>query len=257
MKRSICLAATVAFTSGVALAGDGGTVNGVNVVERIFNDRPDSVLNVNNGYPAFVRFSESGFGPGGFANRHTAYLSNDLGSTSLDFDYGDAFDITTTVNHVGSSGVAVEAGIHSDLFGLGFFGQLPNGEIVSFGSVLPFHSFGVHPFAQSISLRIIHTPGSGDGVNPLPMDGTASTIEYLYDIGGGWVSSGPISMSSLEGGIPSNFNFFIGVGVQHNGAAEEGAFADTLFKDIVVRIPTPAATALLGLAGLVGLRRRR
>lgn len=254
MKSFIISAMFVLAASGSAFA----TYNGVRVNERIFNERPLSALTITNNYPTSIRFEENNFGPGGFANRHAAYLSEDGGATNADFDYGDPFDITVSVNHLLSTNVAVEAGIQSDLFGLGFFGQLPNGEVVSFGSVLPFFSFGFQPFGASIDLRIVHDPGTGDGINPLPLGGTPSTIEYLYDLGSGWVSSGQIQMTGLEGGIPSAFPFFLGFGVQHNGSTEIGAFADTVFDNInVEKIPAPGAMALVGLAGLVGLRRRR
>lgn len=253
MKRFLITASFVLAAAGSAFA----TYNGVNVNERIFNDRPDSNLTVTNNYPASIRFEENNFGPGGFANRHTAYLSDDGGATKADIHYADAFDITVTVNHILSTNVTVEAGIQSDLFGLGFFGQLPNGEVVSFGSILPFHSFGVQPFGQSIDLRIIHDPGDGDGINPIG-SGARSTIQYGYDLGSGWVYSPQIPMGGNEGGFLQNSDFFIGFGVQHNGAAETAALAETLFKDIIVsKVPAPGAMALVGLAGLVGLRRRR
>ncbi|MBL8745210.1 MAG: hypothetical protein JNK58_02520 [Phycisphaerae bacterium] len=254
MKSFILATTFVMAAAGSAFA----TYDSVKINERIFNDRPDSNLVVTNNYPASIRFQEDGFGPGGFANRHTAYLSEDGGANNADFDYGDAFDISVTVNHLLSTNVAVEAGIHSDLFGLGFFGQLPNGEVVSFGSVLPFFSFGVQPFGSSIDLRIIHDPGDGDGVNPLPGGGTPSYITYGYNLGSGWQYSPQIPMTGLEGGIPSAFPFFIGFGVQHNGATETAAFADTMFTNIRVnKVPAPGAVALVGLAGLVGIRRRR
>lgn len=257
MKQFLTCTGALGVVAGAALAGNGANVDSVRVNERIFNDRPDSALTITNNFPASVQIDESGFGPGGFANRHSAYLSNDGGASNLDFNYEDAWDVSVRVTHLASTNVTVEAGIHSDLFGLGFFGQLPNGEIASFGSVLPFHTFGVHPFAQSIMLRIIHSPGTGDGVNPLPMGGTASTIEYQYDIGGGWISSGPIAWGTTEGGLPTNFNFFLGFGAQHNAATETGAFASTLFDNITVGIPAPGAAGLICVAGLVGLRRRR
>lgn len=259
MKTRFALASFIAV-AGLACAASGSiitNVNNVKVIPYLFGDRPDSTLNITNNYPASVRFEESGFGQGGYANRHEAYFSTDNGTSAADFNYADSWDVSVTVTHIAATNVTVEAGIHSDLFGLGFFGQLPNGEIVSFGSVLPFHSFGTHPFSNQISLRIVHTPGTGDGVNPLPLGGTASTIEYLYDLGSGWVSSGPIVWTTGEGGLPSNFTFNMGVGVQHNLAAETGALADTIFSNFVTNVPTPGAAALLGLAGLAGLRRRR
>jgi hypothetical protein len=252
---------SVLAVAGSAFAGTSASINSMQSAGRIFNDRPDSTLVIANNYPSSVQITETNFGPGGFANRHAAWLSNDGGASAFDFNYEDGWQFSTTVTHLASSNVTVEAGIHSDLFGLGFFGQLPNGEIVSFGSVLPFFSFGVQPFSQSISLRITHFPGTGDGVNPLPSGGSTSKIYYEYNLGGGWVSSPAISWNTGEGGLPSGnpesqFILKLGVGAQHNAAAEDGAVADTLFSNITF-VPTPGAAALLGLAGLAGLRRRR
>lgn len=253
MKRFLITASFVLAAAGSTFA----SYNGAHVVERIFNDRPDSTLTVTNNYPASIRFEESNFGPGGFANRHSAYLSEDGGATNSDIDYGDAFDITVTVNHTLQTNVGVEAGIHADLFGFGYFGQLPNGEIAAFGSIFPFVSFGIQPYGASIDLRIIHDPGDGDGINPIGA-GARSTFQYGYNLGSGWVFSSQLTMGGTEGGIPSAFPFYLGFGVQHNAAAETGSIADTLFKDIIVsKVPAPGAMALVGLAGLVGLRRRR
>lgn len=254
MKRFLITASFVLAAAGSAFA----SYNGVEIRERIFNDRPDSTLLVTNNYPAAVQFTESGFGPGGFANRHSAYLSTNGGASAEDIDYADAFDISMRVNRLAQTNVNVEAGFQADLFGFGFFGQLPNGEIAAFGSIFPFVSFGIQPFGATIDLRIIHDPGDGDGINPLPLGGARSTFQYGYNLGSGWVYSAQLPMGGSEGGIPDVAPFLLGFGVQNNGAAETGALADTLFTDIVVaKVPAPGAMALVGLAGLVGLRRRR
>lgn len=258
MPRLFVPAVAVLALAAAASAGVVGSINSVRANERIFNNRPDSTLTITNNYPASVTIRESEFGPGGFANRHSAYFSNDNGASNFDFNYEDAFDICVTVNAVAAAAVNVEAGIHADLFGFGFFGQLPNGEIAAFGSVFPFHSFGIVPTANPIHLRMIHTPGSGDGVNPLPSGGVASTFEYLYSTDGmNYISSGLKIMGGTEGGIPSNFPFFVGFGAQHNAAAETGSLAETVFSDIRISVPAPGAAAMMGLVGLAGLRRRR
>lgn len=243
----------VAALAAPALA-DVTDINSVRVVERVFNDFPSSTLVTTNNYPSMVQFHESNFGSGNFANRHSAYFSADGGATARDFNYGDAFDISMTVDLDATPPTGREAGFHTDLFGFGFFGVLPNGEIAAFGSVLPFHTFGnVWTPGQEVTLRMIHRPGDGDGVNPPPT--TMSTIEYIYDLGSGPVSSGPIAMTGTEGGIPSNFNFYIGMGVQNQGGP--GGESVATFTNITVAVPAPGAAALLGLAGLAATRRRR
>ncbi|MCC7390667.1 MAG: hypothetical protein IT431_18110 [Phycisphaerales bacterium] len=228
-------------------------IDGVQVRERIYNDFPNSTLVVTNNFPAEVTFDESSFGSGGWANRHAAYFSADGGATANDFDYGDAFDFQVTLDLDATPADGREAGFHADLFGLGFFGVLPNGEIAAFGSILPFHSFGsgVWTPGDPIDLRIIHTPGDGDGTSGNFT--VASTFEYMYNLGGGWVSSGAVDMTTTEGGIPSNFDFLVGVGVQNQGGP--GGSSVAKFTNIIV--PAPASAALLALSGVVGLRRRR
>lgn len=259
-RTALFAVAALATIAGSALARPlmPGDINGVFEVPYLFADRPDSNLVLTNNFPASYRIQEDQFGNGGFANRHTAYFSTNGGASAYDFNYDDGFDLCTTVTY-SYSNVNSEAGFQSDLFGLGIFGVLPNGEIASFGSILPFHSFGmVLPanFQGTVGLRMRHTPGTGDGVNPLPMGGTPSYIEYFYDIGGGWVSSGAVAFGGTEGGIPSNFTMLIGVGTQNNLADPILGTSDILFEDIKT-LPAPGALALTGLAGLVGLRRRR
>lgn len=246
-------AAAILSACGVASAVE---PNGVAVTTRIFNDFPNSTLTVVNNFPSLVSFDETDFGSGNFANRHSAYFSTDGGATAHDFNYNDAFDISFTMSNTSSPAAGREAGFHTDLFGFGFFGALPgNGEVAAFGSILPFHSFGAGVWTPgtAIGLRMIYTPGDGDGMNPLPMGGAPSTIEYVYDIGGMPVSSGPISFTNTEGGIPQNFDFFVGVGVQYTG--NNGGTAHTEFRNFVV--PAPGAAGLLALGGLLMARRRR
>jgi MYXO-CTERM domain-containing protein len=250
---SVALAAAcVVCASGAALAVE---PNGVVVTPRIFNDYPNSTLNIVNDFPNLVSFDETNFGAGGFANRHSAYFSTDGGATARDFGYNDAFDLAVSVSNTSDPITGREAGFHADLFGFGFFGALPNGEIAAFGSILPFHSFGggLWTPGQEITLRVIHRPGEGDGVNPLPMGAAPSTIEYIYDLGSGPVSSGLKAFTGTEGGIPENFSFLFGVGTQNAGAP--GGTAHVEFRNFVV--PAPGAAGLLALGGLVALRRRR
>ncbi len=248
----------VALTGSAMARPLGATdINGVKVDTYIFADRPDSVLNVTNNFPSAVGFDEGPFGQGGFANRHAAYFSTDGGSTKRDFNYEDSFNIKAVMTK-SSTDVDAEAGIHADLFGFGFFGVLPNGEVAAFGSILPFYSAGIVApmnFQGSMLLQMIYRAGNGDGTTAGA--GTIpSTIEYIFDLGAGPVSSGLIPFTNGEGGIPSAFTFNVGVGVQNNQADPVLGMSSVQFTDIMA-IPTPGALTLLGLGGLVGLRRRR
>jgi len=236
----------------LAAAGSAqAAINGVFYKDRLFNDYPDSNLTVVRNFPTQIKYTETNFGSGGFANRHSAYFSEDGGTSPKDFNYGDAFDVCTTLDLDATPAGGREGGFHIDQFGLGIFGVLPNGEIANFGSVLPFYSAGIvwTPGAP-VSLRMTYRPGNGDGVNPSTIP---STIEYQYDVGAGFVSSGQIAFSNLEGGIVSSFDFFLGLGVQNQGAPGGTSIAD--FTNI--KIPAPAGMAVLGLAGMFASRRRR
>lgn len=264
MKSVLTLAVVAAFAAP-AFAGSVSNTNGLNVRTRIFNDFPSSTLSVTNNYPSSLRITENPFGAAdpdgnGFANRHSAYFSNDGGTTANDIDYVDGFDAEVTLDLTADFPAGKEAGFHTDLFGFGFFGVLPNGEIAAFGSILPFKTFGnVWTPGQQVTLRMILTPGDGNGL-PGNTWTIPSTIEYIYDLGSGPVSSGAIPFTNGEGGVPSAFPFFVGVGVQ-NGQAGLGGGSDALFSNFKVSgvspVPAPGAAAMLGLAGLAGLRRRR
>lgn len=263
MRTSQTLLASALVVAFAGSAMGAININGVKMVNRLFNDFPDSTLVATNNYPNEVSWAESIFDPnndgGNFANRHSAYFSADGGTSAKDFNYTDGFDaeVTLTLSSVNVAGR--EAGFHTDLFGFGFFGLLPNGHVAAFGSILPFWDPGVvyTPGAvTTVDLRMIHTPGSGDGVGAPAI---ASTIEYIVNFGNGPISSGPLTMGGLEGGIPSAFPFFVGVGTQNVGAndtATSAVFTDFKITD-VAPVPAPGAAAVLGLAGLAGLRRRR
>ena len=245
MKASLTGLATVAV-AGMATAQP---YNGLQVNERVFNDFPGSTLSVVNMYPSSLTISESNFGAGNFANRHMAYASEDAGATAAAFDYEDGFDFCVTMNLNASPVDGREAGIMTDLFGFGFFGALPNGEIAAFGSFLPFYTFGnVYTNGTDVDLRMIYTPGAGEGVAP------ASTIEYIIDTGSGPISSGAIEFTNTELGIPSGFGAKIGVGIQSQG--NPGGSVDVAFTDFKFVVPAPA-TGVLAACGLIAASRRR
>lgn len=236
------------MTAMVAGAAASQPYNGLMVNERVFNDYPGSTLVVDNMYPASLTISESNFGSGGFANRHMAFASEDGGTSAASFDYEDGFDFAVTMNLDANPIDGREAGIMTDLFGFGFFGALPSGEIAAFGSFLPFHTFGnVYVSGTDVDLRMIYRPGAGQGLMPV------STIEYIIDTGSGPVSSGEIDFTNTEGGIPSGFNAKIGVGIQSQGAP--GGTVDVAFTDFNF-VPAPG-TGVLAACGLFAASRRR
>lgn len=226
---------------------------------RLFNDFAGSSLSYMSNYDAMgssVNLREENYGTGGFANRHASWFA-DMGSNKVDFDYGDGFDMQMTMQINEASNVGnVEAGFQADLFGFGLFGALTaNGEIAAFGSVIPFHSFGsgLYNIGDELMLRMVHRPGDGEGM------GAPSTMEYMYNnltTASGWVSSGLVAFSTTEGGIPSIFEMFTGVGAQINQPGANG-IVDISYSNITTSVPAPGTLGLLSLAGLGAARRRR
>lgn len=255
MKTLITASAALAISAGSALAFGPADTDSFFDAARTFNDFSGSTLTYASDYSAgTVSIVEDNYGAGGFANRHSSWFAD--GGTRVDVNYGDSYTIATTmtVNATGVDG-QVEAGIHSDLFGFGFFGALTgNGEIAAFGGTNQFHTFGtgLYNLGDTVMLEMSYAPGAGELLAP------ASTVEYRYNnmtTGSGWVSSGALTITNLEGGIPSGFDQFYGVGAQINQPSANASvniqFTDTSF------VPTPASAALLGLGGLVATRRRR
>lgn len=226
---------------------------------RLFNDRPGSNLTfMSNFDPAVgsVHIAENNYGAGGFANRHAAWFGDDPAANKVDFDFGDGWDMSMTMQIKDASNVDnVEAGFQFDLFGFGLFGGLTaNGEIAAFGSVMPFFSFGTGLFAvgDEVQLRMVHRPGDAQ-FGSIP-----STMEYMYNNvtqGSGWVSSGEVAFTTTEGGIPSAFDMYVGVGAQINNPDPTLGSIEINFTQI--SIPSPSGVALLGLGGLASARRRR
>ena len=247
-------------TSTLAAASGVGDIGSMIDNPRLFNDFASSNLSFSSSYDAMgssVSLHEDTYGSGGFANRHAAWFGDAGGTNKVDFDYGDNFDMQMDMQINSASDVGnVEAGFQADLFGFGLFGVLTgNGEIAAFGSVLPFHSFGtgIYNVGDVVSLRMIHTSGDGEGM------GAPSTMEYMYNnmtTGSGWVSSGVIDFTTTEGGIPSSFDMFTGVGAQIN-APGANAVVDINFNNLTATVPTPGSLALLSLAGIGAARRRR
>lgn len=250
LQRSVAAIATLAIAG--AASGAVQDINSVQQANRIFDDFTTTTLTVTDNYAASYRIEETGYVDesigGNFANKHGAFFSEDNGATRFDFDYGDSFlaKLTYVDN---SSGINVEAGFLTDLFGFGFFGGLPNGEVAAFGGTLPFHSFGtIYTPGDTIDLSMKYIAGTAEGFDP-------SRIKYGVQInGGGWAYSPAILFTNGEMGWPSAFTQYIGFGAQFNNPI--GGSADVTFSNIMIT-PAPGAAAMMGLFGLVGIRRRR
>jgi len=226
----------------VATAAQAAFVDGVKINERVFNDFPDSTLNVTNNYPALVEFDESNYGAGGFANRHDAILSDDEGATAKIFDTVDAFDVKADVTlTAGSDAPRKEGGLrvnHDGFDGL-FLVNTDAHEIVAFGGPLPFFNFAddglSYTAGDTINMRMIYRPGA------------PGTIEYIVDQGSGPVSSGQIPIDNLEGGIlnGSQVGFYSQATPNADNADD---FLDARFENIMARVPEPSTLLLVVMA---------
>ena len=255
LRTASLVAIAACATASLASVSD---VNGIVDAPRTFNDFSGSSLTYNSTYSpggSSVMLRESDYGTGNFANRHASWLGDGM-SNRVGFSYDDGFDIQMNMRINAADSVGnVEAGFQADLFGFGLFGVLSaSGEIAAFGSVLPFHSFGagLYSIGDDVQLRMVHRPGAGD------FSGTNSTMEYLYNnltTATGWISSGEIDFTTLEGGIPSGFDAFVGVGAQINQPDAVDGNVSIDFSNIIV--PAPGAFALLGIGGIAAARRRR
>jgi MYXO-CTERM domain-containing protein len=260
--KSMMAGVVLVAASGAAVASGVGDVTSFVDQPRLFNDFGGSNLSYSSDFATgTVSIVENNYGSGNFANRHAAWYG-DAGNNKVDFNYGDAFSIRTRLKISDATDVGnVEAGIQADLFGFGLFGvQTRNGEIAAFGSTNPFHSFGtgLYNVGDVILLEMTHRVGSGNGLDPIG-GGTPSTMEYRYNNitqGSGWVSSGLKNFTTSEGGIPSFFPQFYGLGAQINQPGANGS-VDVLFSGSSISVPTPGALGVVALAGLAAGRRRR
>ncbi|OHB75059.1 MAG: hypothetical protein A2W31_04780 [Planctomycetes bacterium RBG_16_64_10] len=181
------------------------TLDGVFVLERVFNGYPNSTLSVTNDYPTQVQFEESAFGEqvGAFANRHDALFSDDGGTNPRTFDIGESFAVQANVTlEDGSNTPRKEAGIriNSPITGdVLFIVNSDAGEIVAFGGGGPFYIFGKNATGdgytpgQTIFMRMIYQPNSNTLEDP-------GTLEYIINRGNGVETSGPLGFDNLEKG---------------------------------------------------------
>jgi len=227
-------------------------INSVKIQERRFNDFPGSTLTTTNNFPAQVQFVESDYGAGGFANQHVARFSSDSGATDRSFLNSEGFDISFDVLlDAGSTAPRKEAGFRMDSFigGEGFFFVTSDGEVAAFGGPFPFFSFGAGAYSPgtTASMRMIYTPDD----DPDPLDGDAATMEYIYN----GTSSGALDFGNTENGMidGSDLGVYTQIAVD-NGNPGDFVVAD--FTNFGIAVPEPSALILLGLGGLIALRRR-
>ncbi len=287
MNKTVAVSAIALLSFAGVAAAQISSINGFHVITRNFNDFPGSTLTVNgiaapagangnvaiNGLGAGLHYSEqfSRGEPGNFANRHLGHFSADGGVTNYAFQNNQSFRLDTTISiTAGSNGPAAkeggitvfnnrtvfENGQNVTFTDEGFMlvktngGVNGGGEVALFGGALPFFSFN--------SVGVDYAPG------------TTASIAFTY-FAPGELGAAAAYEASFNG-ISTGIKFFdnnsdvsgnglgngslIGLRAQNSRLPTIADFADTDYGNISI-IPGPGAAGLLGLAGLVALRRRR
>ncbi len=215
MIRSKSAAASLAAAGFMILTGSASAaitdIDSVVIVERNWNDFPNSELVTTNNYPTSVQFDESSFDPpdlinipNPYANQHQAWFSSDASATRHQFQNDEGWQLSVDINMASLfTSPRKEAGIRMDtkIGGEGLFIITSDGEIAAFGSFFPFASTNIGDFGgntytpgSTVNMKMIYTPGDGAG-GSIP-----ATMEYLVDS----ISTGPMDIGNLENGVIDN-----------------------------------------------------
>lgn len=212
----------------------------------------------------------------GFANKAQAMFSADGGLTPLTLNRNESFDLTFTVKlSSGNPLLRKEAGLvffnprglnpsTPDFIDEGRVliasnsfngGNHAPGETAIFGAAMPFSGAGIYGPAwnndkvvngQTYEVRFIYYAPDSRGL------GTRAAYEAYFD----GVSSGVREWGNEFDGQGFNDGTKIGFVAQFQRARPATDFGQADYN-LVSLIPTPGATALLGVVGAAGLRRRR
>ncbi len=253
--------AVVAF-AGLAMATDISTVNSWKVEERVFNDFPTTTLTTVNNYPVELSFDEQfELGAvGNFANKHVGWISNDGGATRFQNNYAQSwvmeFDVSITAPD-GSPRKEAGIEVRNPRPRLGYTdeGQLliaSDGEVAIFGGVMPFTGLGfVYTLGTTAHVRFEYfAPGSADPTKGAYMLTFTDAVTGVHSSGLKVWGNEPDELYGF------NYGAEFGLKAQNQRNPRIADSSDIVYGNFSV-VPAPAATALLGLAGLVAGRRRR
>lgn len=270
MLSRIAVATALVGFAGLA-AAQINTINSYKVETRNFNDLPTSTLNVTNSY-SNVRFEESFPFPtaGGFANRHFAHFSNDGGVSKYQFNGTDSFEISfnvrlnagyTDTDPTGGYAARKEAGLYvfnnafdnaPPYIDEGRFGLFNEGEVATFGGLMPFTGFGLKYTQNTVAKMTLRYWDDS-------FTGGAARLQVIFeDAVNGVFDSGvkDFDPGFASSGFRAGTTFAFLAQNSRNPLVND--FADTEYNNLsITLIPAPGAAALLGLAGLAVGRRRR
>jgi hypothetical protein len=272
----------LAAVAGGASAQDISTVNGYYTQLRVFNDFPTTTLSYghaggpllpeptpgvpsNNalaGLNAGLQFHET-FAQGSlgnFANKHQGLFSNNGGVSPFGVSNQQSFIINTTVSisaPASNGNPRKEAGLvfYND-HGGGFIDEgrvlvaSDNGEVAVFGAAMNFTGFGTNVYTLGTTAQI-HFEYWGPG-----SQGPTAEYRLLFtDAVTGPHDSGLVTFdtNSANGFLSGSTLGFVDQNQRNPTVVDD---INVIYGNVSV-IPAPGAAALLGLAGLVAIRRRR
>ena len=261
MTQRFLALGVLALVGAAHASSDISATNAWKVEERIFNDNPFSTLNVTNNFPGVLQFDESypAGVPGGFANKHVGWLSNDGGASRLGLTPAQSWTITFDVSIQAPFGTPrKEAGIEvrNPRPALGYVdeGQVliaSDGEVAVFGAVMPFHGFGnIYTLGTTASVSWTYfAPG---------VLGPQAAYQLVFvDAVTGAHDSGP-KFWGIEPDGTNGFNLGTGIGLKAQNARLPVIDDSSIITySNFTAVPTPGALALLGMGMLAGARRRR
>lgn len=273
MKMALALG-TLALAAGAAQASI-VNANGYRVDARVFNDFGGSNLTINgvnyaapgsgaiasldDGVHIIEQFPQ--FIPGNFANKHVAWFSEDNGVSRTDAKVGESFQLNFCVTMIAPAGAPrKEAGLeihqnrpnHNPPYN--DEGQLliaSDGEVALFGAVMPFTGFGNNTYTLGTTAYVQFTYYAPGDLGPM-----AAYRLTFNDAVTGMHDSGYKFWGVESDGINGLTDAFLGFKDQNQ---RNPFIADSidLTYDCVKIVPAPGAAGLLGLGGLVAMRRRR
>jgi hypothetical protein len=274
MKRVMMMAAVCGLAAGAA-AQDISQVNGYVVKTRVFNDFSGTSLFINENPEANpgqqdtfaspgsggMRFREqfTAFQQGSFANKHLAYLSTDGGNTELGLSHVQSWSIDLNIRiSAPGPGPRKEAGIRVEnpRPGLGYTDEglilvASDGEVAVFGGVMPFTGLGpIYTLGTTANLRFeFFAPGTVDARG-------AYRLTFTDAVTGFHDSGLKIWGNEPDGTAGYNYGTRLALVAQNQRNPLIDDSSDIEYSNIRI-VPAPGAAALLGLGGLVALRRRR
>jgi hypothetical protein len=259
----LAVLAAAAFSGGALASPD---IDSAIVHTRIWNDADYSTVTFGNFYPSSLWIRDENLDDYGWANRHNFRLSENGGISDAVFMNNDAFEFYADIMLTGTAdsegGLNLSPWWSQDVDGV-FMVRTNDGEVSCWGGRLPFYNFTAdqgltYTKGTTVRLGMIYDPHSLTEDDP-------GTIQYFYtDVDG---TTYPSPILEFDQGNPAEDPPYGLWGIL-NDARVGGYFMPLVNNQIpgnwgqvdfgnMVYIPEPASLALLSLASLALLRRRR